>query len=195
MSTTQQTYWTESSIARAVRSSRRVESTNLIVIGLAVATVAASGLTNEIGTASLFAGVVVAATFSAVWAVTAWRSWRTGVRGVRIGYGALAVASVLGLGYVMLGSAVLGPLTIIGAGFVLIGWREQSRRIWITGSVLAVYGIGTAPELLARYVGFDTVELVTRIATVTTGPVAVLVLALGGDSFLRENREINSRAA
>jgi hypothetical protein len=117
-----------------VRSTRRVSSLPMIVVGLGVLIVALSPLVG----ADFEVGFVIAP----VAAFALWLSLKTTASKAGVGMGKehigiiAVVVAVAGFpGFVPL---LLGPTFLLGVLLFAVGWRSQDRRQWIIGVVIAV---------------------------------------------------------
>lgn len=190
--TTQQ-YFGDAAATSRVR--RRVASTNLFFLGSSALIVAAAwGVSLPSFGPNMFLSFVIPVCFVALWGFVSIRSHRTGVRGHRIGYRAVALASV---GSMLLGMLVLayivGPLAIVGIGFTVIGWRERCAPVWLAGACATFMSLALSPESAQVLFGISSTETVTFVRFSGFTIFAVTVLALATWWHLRESRIIKNR--
>ncbi|MDH6283076.1 hypothetical protein [Prescottella agglutinans] len=171
--------------ARTGRLRRRVESTNLLVLGAAASAIGLGGMFGSDSQPFVW-GLLIPITFVGLAVVMSRRSNRIGVRGRQIGYTPVAVVSVVAIPWVLAAASVFGVLSLLSAGFVVFGWRERCQRLWVTGALGSLLGLITASEQVRTMLSVNVFEGSVS-AGVVTASFGVIAFALGVLSYLAES--------
>lgn len=174
--------------ARRVQLTRRVASTNLLMMGLGATVIGASILANE-GPGRWLQVLAVPAVFLILWGVVYRRAQTMGVRKRGVGYYPIALIAVLSLLFGLLPLAYnVGALSLIGVGFFIIGWRERCWPVWATALAAIVVGLMTVSEPARRMLGIEETSTTYVASGVATLIFAVIAFAGAGWSRIAENQ-------
>lgn len=169
--------------ARRVPLTRRVASTNLLMMGLGATAIGASILANH-GPGSWIQVFAVPAVFLILWGVVYLRAQAMGIRKRGVGYYPIALISVASLFLGLLPLAYsAGALSLVGAGFVVIGWRERCRPVWATALIAIAVGLMTTSEPARRIVGIE--ETSTSYVPAGVATLIFAVIAFAGAAWSR----------
>lgn len=175
--------------ARVGRLRRRVESTNLLILGIAASMLGLGSMLDQDGAAAFLPGLSIPAAFVVTAAVMHRRADRIGIRTRGAGYVPVAVASVVAVPWILAATVFVGGLTVLSAGFVLFGWRERCQRVWMTAAGGMLVGLATSAEFVRAVVPFAGVEgsVFVGVATAVFGVIATAIGVLG---YIAESGEM-----
>ncbi|KIM14611.1 hypothetical protein QV65_30490 [Rhodococcus erythropolis] len=178
-------------MARRVRAARRVESTNLTMLGVGALVIGLSILATRSQFSEWIQVLTVPVAFLALWGIVYRRSNTAGVRRRGVGYYVIALIAVFSVLFGRLPlSHSIGALTLLGAGFLIIGSRERRWPVWATALMAIVIGLLTSSETIRRIVRLD--ETPTSVVPSAIAVLILAVVALAGACRFRlaENREL-----
>lgn len=180
-------------LARSVQFRRRVSSTNLFAYGSGSLLIGLVRMFGESASQNGFIALVVPLTFGGLWAATAMRSARLGVRGYRIGYGVLFLLSLAAVvSGLLVASSNFGALTLLSVGFFSLGWRERSQLVWVMSAFGFVLGLVTSAAAVRQMVGIAETTRSMQVSAYITTAFAVVVIAAAAWSMLNESQRLTS---
>ncbi|MDF2467754.1 MAG: hypothetical protein K0Q61_126 [Rhodococcus erythropolis] len=180
-------------LAISVQLRRRVNSTNLFAYGSGALLIGLVWMFGESASQNGFIALVVPLTFGGLWAATAMRSSRLGVRGYRIGYGVLFLLSLAAVvSGLLVASSNFGALTLLSVGFFWLGWRERSQLVWGMSAFGFMLGLATSAVAVRQIVGIVETTRSMQVSAYITTAFAVVVIATAVWSMLDENQRLTS---